>query len=198
MDFEIYEEQISRYLSKNYVVTEKMFFTTYDNKHELGYEILKAISQIFDVNVDVCSTIFETWSLRNGFEPITFDEDWQLAINPKKLKVKWTLEIAQDLHGHGIDAEAEAELISIISQEIAREIDAQILRDIGSEIRTTEDFLSVIRCVGYETTPTMYDPMTFMPQKGFISMNYKDVKEERNNNPIWQNWIRTRKSNQEA
>jgi hypothetical protein len=85
-----------------------------------------------------------------------------------------------------------------MSQEIAREIDAQILRDIGSEIKTSEDFLSVVRCVGYDTTPTMYDPFTFMPQKGFISMNYKDVKEERNNNPIWQNWIRTRKSNQEA
>lgn len=196
MEFEIYEEQISKYLSKNYVVIDKRFFTTYDNKQEWGYEILRNIAQIFDVNVDVCSTIFETWSLRNGFDSITFDEDWQEAMNPKKLKVKWTPEIAQDLHGHGIDAESE--IISILSQEIAREIDAQILRDMGSEIRTTEDFLSVIRCVGYETTPTMYDPMTFMPQKGFISMNYKDVKEERNNNPIWQNWIRTRKQNQEA
>jgi hypothetical protein len=57
-------------------------------------------------------------------------------------KVKWTPEIAQDLHGYGIDAESE--LISLMSQEIAREIDAQILRDMGSEIRTTEDFLSVI------------------------------------------------------
>lgn len=196
MDFEIYEEQISGYLSKNYVVIDKRFFTTYDNKQEWGYEILRNISQIFDVNVDVCSTIFETWSLRNGFDPITFDEDWQEAMNPKKLKVKWTPEIAQDLHGHGIDAESE--IISMLSQEIAREIDAQILRDMVSEITTTEDFLSVVRCVGYETTPTMYDPMTFMPQKGFISMNYKDVKEERNNNPIWQNWIRTRKQNQEA
>jgi len=196
MDFEIYEEQISRYLSKNYVVTDKMFFTTYDNKHEWGYEILKTISQIFDVNIDVCSTIFETWGLRNGFKTKTFDEDWQKAKNHKKLNVKWTPEIAQDLHGYGIDAESE--LISLMSQEIAREIDAQILRDIGSEIKTSEDFLSVIRCVGYDTTSTVYDPFTFMPQKYFESMNYKDVREERNNNPIWQNWIRTRKQNQET
>lgn len=196
MDFEIYEEEISRYLSKNYVVVYKQFFTTYDNKHEWGCEILKELPQIFDVNVDVCSTIFQTWALRNGFEPITFDEDWREAMNPKKLNVKWTPEIAQDLHAYGIDTESE--IISMLSQEIAREIDAQILRDLGSEIKTSEDFLSVVRCVGYDTTPTIYDPMTFTPYKGFVSMNYNDVREERNNNPIWQNWIRTRKQNQEA
>ena len=120
MDFEIYKEEISRYLSKNYIVIEKKFFTIYDNKHEWGCEILKSLPQIFDVSLNVCSAIFETWGLRNGFEPKTFDEDWREAMNPKKLKVKWTPEIAQDLHGHGIDAESE--LISLLSQEIARAV----------------------------------------------------------------------------
>jgi hypothetical protein len=196
MDFKIYEEEICRYLSKNYVVIDKKFFTTYDNKDEWGYEILKSLPQIFDVNIDVCSAIFETWGLRNGFEPKTFDEDWREAMNPKKLKVKWTPEIAQDLHGYGIDAESE--IISLLSQEIAREIDAKILRDLGSKIKTSEDFLSVVRCVGYDTTPAIYDPMTFMPHKGFVSMKYSDVRKERDNNPIWQNWIRTREQNQET
>ncbi len=48
-------------------------------------------------------------------------------IRPRKLSVTWSPEIEQDIQSyHGIDAESE--LASLLSEEIAREIDNDILR----------------------------------------------------------------------
>jgi hypothetical protein len=47
-----------------------------------------------------------------------------------KFKVRWTPEMAQDISAfHNIDAEAE--LIRILSEEIAAEIDMRIIRNMG-------------------------------------------------------------------
>lgn len=47
----------------------------------------------------------------------------------RKLRATWTVEMAQDVSAfHNIDAEAE--LISMLNQNVAREIDNQILRDL--------------------------------------------------------------------
>ena len=47
----------------------------------------------------------------------------------KKLKAKWTPELGQDLNAyHNLDAEVE--LTSILSEQIALEIDREILKDL--------------------------------------------------------------------
>jgi hypothetical protein len=47
----------------------------------------------------------------------------------KKLKAKWTPELGQDLNAyHNLDAEVE--LTSILSEQIALEIDQEILKDL--------------------------------------------------------------------
>ena len=92
-----------------------------------------------------------------------------------------------DLHHYGHDAEAE--LMSILSEELAREIDAQILLDLRGQLNSNE-LLGVIKCVGYEPGSTVYDPATFSPKKPFTSMKKHEIENERQNNTHWQNWIR--------
>lgn len=49
--------------------------------------------------------------------------------NPRRLKALWSSEAAEDLRAfHGIDAETE--IVSVISQEIALEIDREIIQDL--------------------------------------------------------------------
>ena len=50
---------------------------------------------------------------------------------PKYLKVEWTPEIARDINAY-FNTEAERELTSILSEQIAAEIDRQILEFLKS------------------------------------------------------------------
>jgi hypothetical protein len=50
-----------------------------------------------------------------------------------------------------------------------------------------------MKCVGYEATQTVYDPVSFAPKKMFTSMKQNDIDNERQNNTIWQDWVRARR-----
>ena len=50
---------------------------------------------------------------------------------PKYLKIEWTPEIARDINAH-FNTEAEREFTSILSEQIAAEIDRQILEFLKS------------------------------------------------------------------
>jgi hypothetical protein len=60
---------------------------------------------------------------------IKVDSQLQSLLTTKKLKAKWTPELGQDLNAyHNLDAEVE--LTSILSEQIALEIDREILADL--------------------------------------------------------------------
>ena len=73
-----------------------------------------------------------TWGLENvgGIPEIDIKVDSvAVTAKTKKLKAKWTPELAQDLNAyHNLDAEVE--LTSILSEHIALEIDQEILEDL--------------------------------------------------------------------
>jgi hypothetical protein len=73
-----------------------------------------------------------TWGLENngGIPEIDIKVDSVAVVaKTKKLKAKWTPELAQDLNAyHNLDAEVE--LTSILSEHIALEIDQEILEDL--------------------------------------------------------------------
>jgi hypothetical protein len=59
-------------------------------------------------------------------------------IGPRKLRATWTPEIVQDIQAHhGIDVESE--LVSLLSDEIARTIDSDIVTNLTNLISTTLD-----------------------------------------------------------
>ena len=74
----------------------------------------------------------ETWGLENETRIPEIDikvDSIAVTAKTKKLKAKWTPELAQDLNAyHNLDAEVE--LTSILSEHIALEIDQEILEDL--------------------------------------------------------------------
>ena len=74
----------------------------------------------------------ETWGLENNPNIPEIDikvDSVAVTAKTKKLKAKWTPELAQDLNAyHNLDAEVE--LTSILSEHIALEIDQEILEDL--------------------------------------------------------------------
>ena len=177
--------QILNYIKKHYYVKDGIFFNRC-HEHEYGNVIIRELPKIFSVDKEDCIEIFKEWAESNGVEYLDTD-----AYGSRKLKVFWSPEMVQDItHHNGFDAEAELTLLLI--KEIAAEVDGQILLDLKGKINPNE-LLDVIKCVGYEKGPTIYDPETFSPRNYFFSMKKHDIEHERQNNPHWQNWIRARR-----
>jgi hypothetical protein len=176
--------QILNYIKKQYYVKDGVFFNKY-NIHEYGNEIIRELPKIFSVDREDCIEIFKEWAVSNGIEYLDTD-----AYGSHKLNVSWSPGIAQDLRSY-IHIDAEAELTAMLSEQIATEINAQILFDLRGQLNTN-DLLGVIKCVGYEPGPTIYDPETFSPKKHFVSIKKHERENERQNNTHWQDWVRTR------
>lgn len=177
--------QIFNYVKKQYYVKDGVFFNKY-HVHEYGNDIIRELPKIFSVDKEDCLEIFKKWAESHGVEYLDTD-----AYGSHQLKTSWSPEFNDDINHYGFDAEAE--LTAILSEQIAAEIDAQILLDLRGQLNSNE-LLGVIKCVGYEPGPTVYDPATFSPKKPFTSMKKHEIENERQNNTHWQDWVKNRPS----
>jgi hypothetical protein len=73
---------------------------------------------------------YETLELESQMGEVSFELDSvTVSVTERKLRATWTPELAQDVSAfHNIDAEAE--LTALLSEQVAAEIDREILRDL--------------------------------------------------------------------
>ena len=117
-------ESILKYISKNYEIKNDRFWDLHDPYEVKGDEVSKSLITIFDYGKEYCDYCLKKWALNNGLA----EKEWGKAYW-RGLRVSWTPEMVQDIQAfHNIDAEAE--LTSLLSQEIANEIDNEILNNL--------------------------------------------------------------------
>jgi hypothetical protein len=186
---EIYNKinQINWYLSKNYYVKDDRFFTKQDHQHEWGFSIADSLHSIFSFDKQFCIEALTKWAYENDLDEVSLHSAW----GARKLKASWSPEMTLDLQAMYSITSAEEQLIALLADEIAAEIDAEILRDLRNQI-TPNNFFGLVKCLGFEATGIVYDPNTFATRKHFVSTTYNEMVNERQNNPLWQDWIRTR------
>lgn len=186
MAFDERNTQIITYLDKNYCVKEDLFFTIHDDVHEWGAPLTRGLATIFSFDKEFCRDVLMHWAYEKGMTSDQFEKAWW----NHKLQTTWNPEMAQDLQNlYGV-GNAEAQITAILSEQIANEINSEILKELRKQVKTTDDFISIVKCVGYEPSETTVDPSTGKPRKGFKSMNYNDIRNERKSNHIWQDYIR--------
>lgn len=176
--------EIKKYLDRYFYVKEGYFFNK-QNVQEWGILLLETLVKIFSHEVVLTEHCLKIWYYDKGYD----DKDYKRALGTKRLQAKWSEDKITDLQRYGI-IDAEAELIKMLSDEIAKEIDAQILKDLKGQIKHKEDFFELLKCVGVETTETMYNPMNFSPEKGFITSSYEERENARKDNVIWNYWVK--------
>ena len=73
---------------------------------------------------------YETLEFEDAIGEVSFDLDAvTVSVTERKLRAQWSPELAQDVSAfHNIDAEAE--LTALLSEQVAAEIDREILRDL--------------------------------------------------------------------
>ena len=129
--------------------------------------------------IDELSDYFEVaWAQYDSLEleteigEVSFKlSDVTVAVEERKLRATWSPELAQDVASfHNIDAEAE--LTAILSEQIAAEIDREILRDLrkGGPWQLRWDYNGWRRQAGFSTNYTQKDwNQTFMTKINQIS-----------------------------
>ena len=187
------EQEITRYLEKYYLIKEGVFINKYDDTQEWGFNLLQYIVKIFNHEVDFTQEVIKSWYFSKGYD----ENAYKLSFGSRKIKAVWSEEKITDLQRYGI-MDAEAELIKLLSDEIAKEIDAEILKDLRGQIKKKEEFFELLQCVGLEKTPTMYHPHNFSPINGFITTSYERRENARKNNIIWNYWVRARRQDQKT
>ena len=122
----------------------------------------------------------QLWGLENNISIPEIDikvDAVSITADTKKLKAKWTPELQQDINAyHNLDAEVE--LTSILSEQIALEIDQEILNDLivqasaGTYYWSRKPGKFVNRTQGGTTNQTLYPDFT-----GTVSEWYETLLE---------------------
>lgn len=115
---------------------------------------------------------YDSLELETEIAEVSFKlSDVTVSTEERKLRATWSPELAQDVAAfHNIDAEAE--LTAILSEQIAAEIDREILRDLrkGSPWQLKWDYNGWRRQRGFSTNYTQKDwNQTFMTKINQIS-----------------------------
>jgi hypothetical protein len=101
---------------------------TYDGY--IGATMVGAQSAMTQTQFDVSWTQYASLELETELGEVSFKlDEVVVAVEERKLRATWSPELAQDVSAfHNIDAEAE--LTSMLSEQVAAEIDREILRDL--------------------------------------------------------------------
>jgi hypothetical protein len=85
---------------------------------------------VYLVNSHLLSEVYEELEFEDKIGEVSFDlESVTVSVTERKLRAQWSPELAQDVSAfHNIDAEAE--LTALLSEQVAAEIDREILRDL--------------------------------------------------------------------
>lgn len=121
----------------------------------LGVEMPESIDNLF--KVAWCQ--YDSLELETEIGEVSFKLDSvTVSVEERKLRATWSPELAQDVSAfHNIDAEAE--LTALLSEQIAAEIDREILRDLRKFAPWTErfDVNGWRRTAGFSTNYTQKD-----------------------------------------
>ncbi len=117
-------ESIIKYISKNYEIKNDRFWDIHYEEEVKGNDITSSLIIIFQHGKEYCDYCLKRWALNNRLP----EKEWGKAYW-RGLRVSWTPEMAQELHAyHNIDAEAE--LATLLSDQISQEIDREILNNL--------------------------------------------------------------------
>ena len=124
-----------------------------------------ALEDVEDVISDAASLFKAAWCQYDSLEletemgEVSFKLDSvTVSVEERKLRATWSPELAQDVNAfHNIDAEAE--LTALLSEQIAAEIDREILRDLrkAAPWQARWDYNGWRRAAGFSTNYTQKD-----------------------------------------
>jgi hypothetical protein len=184
---------ITDYLEDNYVVLNNSFVNKHTMESEWGYNIIEHLEPILSLKEDYLKHIVKCWAHSKGL----FEDKWDNSYMSTVLKTVHYPNIQIELE-RLIGMSAEKQMIYLLSEELRKEIDLQIINELKKKVVTFGEFENLMKCLGYVFTETMYDANTFKPLRRIKTTTEYDKMYEQQNNPYWKDWFRARGQNQET
>jgi hypothetical protein len=174
------DPQIVKYLDKRYFINEHRFYTKFEKEPEWGLEITKDITMIFAYDFEFCRRTLRSWAFSNGM----VKDAWHMAYHKHKLDIAWSPDFREYIH-----INSNRELINYLIDEIIDDLQSSILTYYRGRLTVIDDFLGILRCIGYTRSRAEYSDFGYSPRQFLVSMNYSDILEERKKNPYWKEWV---------
>lgn len=186
--------QILKYLDRYFYTKETRIFRKDGDIHEWGLDVAEWVSEIFTCRKDECCNVIIDWAQsQEGIKPSDIHRLWAARV----LKFVWSIDMADELAMRGI-SNVQVQMNDLIINGLSREIDTSILKQLKEHIKDDTDLKSLIRCIGYTTSPIIYNPTTLKPEQRFISVKYHEMIDERQSNNIWQNHFRPTRADEQT
>ena len=167
------------YLDKNYLIKDGVLIYKPYTIEEKASDIIISISSIFSIEIVTVENAVKDWVYDNG---MTY-KDWSssrgrgnlfslsIVAGLTEIHANWDPILAQDLNAfHNIDAEAE--LTAMLTEEIAAEIDREILRNILN--------------IGIDSSKCRENKKIYTH---FEVVETKEPMEIKKNSPYWEDWL---------
>lgn len=184
---------ITNYLEDNYVILNNTFVNKITKNSEWGHAIIDSLVPILSINEKFITKVVKWWVLSKGMS----DDKWNNCFIQVILKTKFDSNKQIELE-QIIGVNAEKQIVALLSEQIAKEIDSEILRQLKKKVTGVVEFENLMKCLGYVLTPTMYNPNTFKPFNKFVSITEYDKMYEQQNNPYWKDWFRARRQDEKT
>lgn len=139
--------KIHKYVEKNYIIVDNKIIEAHSNDSTYAIDIINEVKTFFDVDSQTAFQVVQNWVFvrlpKNKWKDVYKSRytlySYEVQAEARTIRATWTPEMVQDLHAfHNIDAEAE--LRGLLAQEIANEIDREIINDLlainGNQIIT--------------------------------------------------------------
>lgn len=184
---------ITDYLEDNYVFVYNTFINKHTNKSEWGYAIIEDLQPILSLSESFIKRILKCWVVSKGM----FEGKWDKAYMPVVLETIHYPNKEIELE-RLIGMNAQKHMVALLSEEIRKEIDSQILKELKKKVATFGEFENLMKCLGYVFTEIVYDAHSFQPLRRIKSTTEYDKINEQQNNPYWKDWFRARGPNQKT
>lgn len=139
--------KIHKYVEKNYRIVDNKIIEVYSNDSTYAIDIITEIETFFGVDSQIAFHVVQNWVFvrlpknkwKNVYKSWYTIHSYEVQAEARTIRATWTPEMVQDLQAfHYIDVEAE--LRGLLAQEIANEIDREIINDLlainGNQIIT--------------------------------------------------------------
>lgn len=116
---------ITNYLEDNYVILNNTFVNKVTKKSEWGYAIIESLIPILSIDENFITKVVKWWVLSKGMS----DDKWNNCFIPVILNTKFD-SLKQIELEEIIGVNGEKQMIILLSEQIAKEIDSEILKQL--------------------------------------------------------------------
>lgn len=136
-EYQQLRQLVRKYVEKNYRIVDGKIIEFYSEDSTYAIDIINEVEDFFDVDPQTAFQVVQNWVFlrlpKNKWRDVYKNKynlySYEVRAEARTIRANWTPEMAQDLQAfHNIDAEAE--LTALLSQEIANEIDRNIINDL--------------------------------------------------------------------